>query len=160
MKMKKTLSVLGFMLSWIAVVILSLYWMRGTLHDGGTRKTEVETIRVTRMDTIRDTLPPIVRDRWLVRTDTILLDSLVMEDNKVQLPISQVVYSRDSSYTAWVSGYDAHLDSIKVYKTIVSDEIKKPPNRWQIGIQSGVGMTPKGVLPYVGIGISYRLTKN
>ena len=27
---------------------------------------------------------------------------------------------------------------------------------WTIGLQAGIGLTPKGVQPYIGVGVSYN----
>ena len=78
----------------------------------------------------------------------------------VVLPITQQVY-RDTTYTAWVSGYAAALDSIEVYpRTLIVRQTALPaarPRRWSFGIQAGYGYTPKGVQPYIGIGININL---
>lgn len=78
----------------------------------------------------------------------------------VMLPITQQVY-RDTTYTAWVSGYLPQLDSIEVYpRTLIVRQTALPaarPRRWSFGIQAGYGYTPKGMQPYVGIGININL---
>lgn len=81
----------------------------------------------------------------------------------VVVPITQTVYE-DSTYTAYVSGYRASLDSLifrmpREVTTITNTHYQKP-KRWSIGIQVGYGMTLKGTpqfSPYVGIGVSYNL---
>ena len=76
----------------------------------------------------------------------------------VMLPITQKVYS-DTDYRAWVSGYEPHLDSIKVFpRTVTVMETKyKPPSRFSIGLQGGYGITPKGLQPYIGVGVNVRI---
>ena len=78
----------------------------------------------------------------------------------VMLPITQQVY-RDTAYTAWVSGYAAALDSIEVYpRTLIVRQTALPaakPRRWSFGIQAGYGLTPRGMQPYVGLGLTVRL---
>ena len=78
----------------------------------------------------------------------------------VMLPITQQVY-RDTTYTAWVSGYRPQLDSIEVYpRTLIVRQTAPPaakPRRWSMGVQAGYGLTPKGLQPYVGVGVSIRL---
>lgn len=73
----------------------------------------------------------------------------------IYIPISQKVY-KDSLYTAWVSGYQAKLDSIEVYQktqTIyIRDKLKR--KRFGVGVQVGYGY-PCGM--YAGIGVSYNL---
>lgn len=77
----------------------------------------------------------------------------------VSLPFVQKQY-KDSNYSAWVSGYEPSLDSIKIFpKTIIVRESKverKKDRRW--GVYGGVGIGVSGrVTPYVGIGIGYRI---
>ena len=82
---------------------------------------------------------------------------------EVIVPITQTVYE-DSTYTAYVSGYRASLDSLifrmpREVTTITNTHYQKP-KRWSVGIQVGYGMTLKGTpqfAPYVGIGVSYNL---
>lgn len=78
----------------------------------------------------------------------------------VVLPITQQVY-RDTAYTAWVSGYAVALDSIEVYpRTLIVRQTALPaakPRRWSVGVQGGYGLTPKGLQPYVGVGVGFRI---
>lgn len=73
----------------------------------------------------------------------------------IYIPISQKVY-KDSLYTAYVSGYQAKLDSIEVYQktqTIyIRDKLKR--KRFGVGVQAGYGY-PCGM--YAGIGFTYNL---
>ena len=77
---------------------------------------------------------------------------------EVELPIEQKVYG-DSTYKAWVSGFDARLDSIKLFQPTkyITITTKQKTSRWNVGIQGGVGITPKGIQPYIGVGVSYKL---
>ena len=105
---------------------------------------------VVERDTITDTIRvvrPVVRDSVMVR------DSVIVDSVKVHLPITQKCY-RDSTYTAWVSGYQPNLDSIHIYRpTITIKTIKRP--KFTYGIQAGYGITPKGFQPYLGVGFNY-----
>ena len=76
----------------------------------------------------------------------------------VVLPITQKMYS-DTDYRAWVSGYEPQLDSIKVFPRTVTvrETIYKPPSRFSIGLQGGYGITPKGLQPYIGVGVNVRI---
>lgn len=76
---------------------------------------------------------------------------------EVELPIEQKVYS-DSLYKAWVSGFDARLDSIHIYQPTRYITIKttEQQSRWSWGIQAGMGITPKGLQPYIGLGATFR----
>ena len=90
-------------------------------------------------------------------------EKVAPDSAEVIVPITQTVYE-DSTYTAYVSGYRASLDSLifrmpREVTTITSTHYQKP-KRWSVGIQVGYGMTLKGTpqfAPYVGIGVSYNL---
>ena len=87
-----------------------------------------------------------------VRSEGLGVDSV-----EVELPIEQKEYG-DSTYRAWVSGFDARLDSIYIYQPIryITITTTKEPSRWSWGIQAGMGITPKGVQPYLGLGVQWR----
>lgn len=109
----------------------------------------VESVYVDRIRVRFYPLNKVVHDTdFVVRVDTITKETII--------PISQKVY-KDSSYTAWVSGYRPRLDSIRVMNSVVTRDVVRPAKRWGVGIQGGVGVTPKGVQPYIGIGINYRI---
>ena len=86
----------------------------------------------------------------------------VADSNKVEviIPITQKRYDGEN-YSAWVSGYEPSLDSIFVSQRtdVVTIREKKPPNKWHIGVQCGVGYTfkSKQFEPFIGIGISYSI---
>lgn len=79
----------------------------------------------------------------------------------VNIPIIQKQYC-DSTYTAWVSGYEPSLDSIRVYarrEVVTINKVKKePPNRFVVSLNIGYGLTPyNGLQPYIGVGVGYKL---
>ena len=94
-------------------------------------------------------VPVEVRDT-LQRTDTLW----------VELPRLQREYA-DSTYRAWVSGYDPALDSIEVYRRTEyiheTQTILLKPRKWSVGIQAGYGAGKDGLTPYLGVGVSYTL---
>lgn len=147
----------------------------------GARRRAESAVHAVRRDTliIRDTLrvsrPVPVREEVVryvtvkVAADSSNLANIGKDSaadhfpdtaQTVMLPITQQVY-RDTTYTAWVSGYAAALDSIEVYpRTLIVRQTALPaarPRRWSFGIQAGYGYTPKGMQPYVGIGININL---
>ena len=130
-----------------------------------------DTIKVC--DTTRDTVTyrqPIPVDSVVLHhkviklplKDTVILagDSIINVDSVfVEVPITQKEFE-DSTYHAWVSGFDVNLDSISVVnKTVtVTERIRSPPKRWGLGVQVGAGYfgIDKKLSPYIGIGISYN----
>ena len=119
------------------------------------RDTIVDTIKVVKPIAVDSV---VTRYKWVnverVKDTTIVneVSEVVFDTIQVRLPIESKHYST-TNYDAWVSGYEPQLDSIKVYQR----EVKPKQSRWSIGLQGGVGITPKGVQPYIGVGVSYRL---
>lgn len=77
------------------------------------------------------------------------------------LPITQKVYE-DSLYTAWVSGYEAQLDSIRVTEKVITTTTtitkEKEGSRWSIGPTLTVGVTSDGqIRPTLGVGLTYKI---
>lgn len=130
-------------------------------------------------DTVRDTIPvaqPAVRDSavtgWTVvraprvrQTPSVhpCADSLAAsartDSATVLLAMERKVYG-DSTFRAVVSGVRVSLDSMTVYPrtiTVTRTLPPKVPRRWGLGVQAGVGLTPKGIQPYVGLGVYYRI---
>lgn len=152
---------------WLAIAAVSVlgYWYAANrLHGKDTPAVKCDTVYVPHVVPKPAAVESVYVDRIRVRfypLDKVVhdTDSVVRVDTitkEVSIPISQKVY-RDSMYTAWVSGYRPSLDSIKVVNSVVTRDVVRPANRWGVGIQGGVGMTPKGVQPYVGVGVSWRI---
>lgn len=127
------------------------------------RHKEVVEVEVIKTDTIRitDTIVSVRPICTIKRvTDTLLIHTTdtLMREVVVSLPREERVYM-DSTFRAVVSGYRPALDTMQIYQrnSVVKVIERKAPPRWSLGLQSGVGVTPKGVQPYVGVGISYRL---
>jgi hypothetical protein len=141
------------------------------------RNIESETTTVTVIhDTITITTPaPIsVAETGQVRTklpvaelpviELPIIDTLpaVADSAEVIIPISTKVYE-DTLYRAVISGYNASLDTIQIYRnTVYVDHFREVtkmvrPGRWSIGLQVGYGTNFRGMRPYIGIGIGYRL---
>lgn len=130
------------------------------------RSDEQPAERDTIVDTIR-VVQPIAKDSVVVRYKTVTLrqvkdttivnevSEVVFDTVEVNVPIESKHYI-GSDYEAWISGYEARLDSINVAsrKSIV---VREKPKRWSIGLQGGIGATSKGIEPYIGVGITYNL---
>lgn len=122
--------------------------------------------------TVYDTIPyfvPIARDSVVVRYETRRLPvdttaNVGREDNfitkndsaDVIIPITQKEY-QDSTYHVWISGYSANLDSIHTFTRHDYSTVTLPPKlkRWHLGITVGMAITPKGLQPYLGAGLTY-----
>ena len=126
---------------------------------------------------VRDTIEKISYDKIFVdrpiaykvkeiKHDTVRITDVKHDSVDAILNVIQKEY-RDSTYSAWVSGYqDVNLDSIQVYqktKTIQinnTNYITKYKNRpFSVGIQAGYGydLMNKCALHFIGIGVQYNL---
>lgn len=156
MVMKNLLYIIGLI---IGAFLLSLVWRRCAYETVVVTDTIIKVIKVDR---------PIVRESTIVKyevvrlpraNDTICVSDTIKDSVFVQVPIEQKVYS-DSNYTAWVSGYHPRLDSISITHQEVSFHNKLVNNngskRLYLGIQVGYGITPRGMQPYLGLGVSYK----
>ena len=138
---------------WLATLICRCH--HSTESEPTLRDTIVDTIKVVKPIAVDSV---VTRYKWVnverVKDTTIVneVSEVVFDTIRIRLPIESKHYTAES-YDAWVSGYEPSLDSIKVYQR----EVKTKQSRWSIGLQGGVGMTPRGVQPYIGIGIGYRL---
>lgn len=146
------------------------------LYNGCQPKRNVdETQEVVEIS--YDTIPifistPKPTDSTILRYETVVVpirDTLLVPDTakidsvNVVVPIMQKVF-RDSIYQAWVSGYNPSLDSIHISqrtttitRTITNTEVQYKAKRWSVGVHLGVGVTPRKVEPYIGIGIAYNI---
>lgn len=133
---------------------------------GGKQGQEV--VIITQVDTlvIRDTIrinEPVIVERRVVDTMTIeITDYKVVHDTAyVNLPREEVEY-RDTSYRAVVSGFLPRLEEIEIYRqdrvvTIETTRTIKERSHWGLGVQAGAGISTQGLVPYVGIGVSYNI---
>ena len=134
----------------------------------GRRSVKPEIVNIHRTDTVvvRDTVRETVlvpKVRYLTRVDTVLLpvpgDTVEVP---VLVPISRNVYEGED-YRAVVSGFRASLDTLDIFRktqtvtnTVVQRvEVPGKPKCWGIGVSAGYALTPQGVKPYIGAGISY-----
>lgn len=97
---------------------------------------------------------PAVRDT--ITDSLIYKDTLIHDSVNVVVPIRQKKYE-DSTYTAYVSGYNTRLDSISIYRKTIYQTITEKPSRWGVGITGGYGYGKGGLTPFVGVGIYYNL---
>lgn len=132
-------------------------------------KTEIVEVRDTIEKISYDTIfvdRPIAYKVKEIKHDTVRITDVKHDSVDVILPVIQKEY-RDSTYSAWVSGYqDVNLDSIQVYQKNIFTEINntkyvtKYKNRpFSLGVQTGVqyNFITKRPEPYLGLGISYNI---
>ena len=154
--MKATPSILkwvfAFLLVGCAIIIHDRYFTPMAVdHKDTIVLTRIEIDTLYKIDTLFQTK---LKVKEIKSIDTLIVkDTLLVREQKT--------YS-DSLYTAWISGYDACLDSIRIYNktslvnTIKTKEIHVKARDCPVsfGVQAGYGY-PCGA--YIGIGISYRI---
>lgn len=153
--------ILGVLLCISVVLNIVLYIEHGKIKS----EKVCDTTKVTVVDSVKKSFPVPVDSfivRYITKSLPVARDSatkqLGNDSVKVQIPISQKVYE-DTLYRAYVSGYEPNLDSITIKQrtTYITRTIRDKESRFRIGLQAGYGLTPKGMMPYVGVGLSYRL---
>lgn len=172
-------------------------WQRGTVRELRWQLEHRDTTKVTkvRTDTIPDTIPKIAEEKQVgtikvpvndilsrlkpaYSTKNVDIKQKEVENSAydtmqptaidtIELPKRQRVYSDDSTYKAWVSGYEPRLDSINVYRKTIKETVtiqlpaeKKKRIFWQrfnIGVQAGygLGLDDKKAHPYLGGGVGF-----
>lgn len=117
-----------------------------------------DTTIIVQIDT--QYFPEPVPYRVEVRDTIRLTDTIYMGG---QMLFQEVKEYKDSSYYARISGINAFLEEIRVYpkySTVyinTTEKVYLKPKKWDMGLQGGIGITPKGVQPYLGFGVTRRL---
>lgn len=127
-----------------------------------TARTEQVVYR-ERTDTVRIVTPEVmvIKDRGPVRARLHVADTAAntkQDSATVEIPMQQAVYT-GPDYTAYVSGFRPSLDSLVMTRHIREYTLPRSAGtkRWNVGIQAGYGVTPRGFQPYIGIGISFSI---
>ena len=153
--------ILGVLLCISVVLNIVLYIEHGKIKS----EKVCDTTKVTIVDSVKKSFPVPVDSfvvRYIAKSLPIARDSVAKQlrsdSVKVQIPISTKVYE-DTLYKAYVSGYEPKLDSITIKQrtTYITHTTRNKESRFRIGLQAGYGLTPKGLMPYFGVGLSYRL---
>lgn len=136
-------------------------WVAGYFAASECRPTAPGSVTVLRYtDTVRVVVPELVAVHVKGEESAVLpcADSGDSDSVIVKVPVAQSIYAGES-YKAYVSGFRAVLDSIEVYSTRTESVVALPERhrRFAVGVQAGVGITPRGVEPFIGVGITLKL---
>ena len=132
-------------------------------------KTEIVEVRDTIEKISYDTIffdRPIAYKVKEIKHDTVRITDVKHDSVGVILPVIQKEY-RDSTYSAWVSGYqDVNLDSIEIYQKNIFTEInntkyvtkyKNRPFGFSIGLGGIYSPVSNKIEPGVFLGITYTI---
>ena len=117
-----------------------------------------DTVIIERIDTFT-----IIKPVPYKVTDTVYIYDTINNTINGNIFVQQIKEYKDSTYYARISGINAYLEEIRVYPKTITQYINTkeyvyvPPKKWSVGIQGGIGITPKGLQPYLGVGVTYRL---
>lgn len=170
------------MKDWFLIVCLFLI-MGISFYVGYKSATERNPVADTTRVVLIDTLfydEPKVRDSVVVRyvnrkmataaepqpaekdgLDYGIAENSTADSVEVKVPITQKVYE-DSTYTAWVSGYEPRLDSIAVRQRTIKEVITQPVVKKQsrfgfgVGVGVGYGLTTRKPDIFAGVMFTYR----
>lgn len=153
----------------IAIVIILLIGVGGYLFglQRGKSKAIERVIEITDTLTLRDTIRaemPVYISKRIVDTMLVaVMDTITIRDTVyVRLDKEQRIFSDDSTYTAWVSGYRPNLDSIEVYRKTdyITNTVTLQRSRLGFGATIGpsVGYGPSGFIAGIALtmGLTYR----
>ncbi len=161
----------GVLAAFFAGVLVCVIITAGFSMCGGrTGKITVERDTIYDILTIKepvpvhDTILRYVKKNPIILHDTTIVlkndtDIYITPDSQILVPISQKVYE-DSTYRAYVSGYQAKLDSIFVFQKTIHERVttvtgsqKKPNIDVGLFFGGGYGITTKRPDIFVGAGV-------
>lgn len=158
-------------LSMLALLQVGMLIMLSNRFENELNNKTVKSDTIQQTDTVYSTfflssIPTTIKETKL-RTDTLRLAH--KEDTVIPIEITQKTYSLNTdtlSYTAYVSGYQPQLDSIRIkinYPTIINTKTvtntiyKKKHFNISPSIGIGYGVVHKQPDVYVGVTIGYNI---
>lgn len=123
----------------------------------GSSQMTVFRDTLVRVDTVKIVSPEPVAERTLPSR----LEPMITPDRDtvyVEVPVVQRLYEGED-YRAWVSGWQPSLDSLVLTRPVTTDTVRERQSapRLSFGLQAGYGLTPAGLQPYLGLGLTIRL---
>ena len=145
----------------LAAMLGYLVGSRCHRNDTGEPPTpKVDTLFIR--DTFKVTEPKYITRRVVDSIPYPVTDTIRMRDTLYVLLERQQVTWEDSLARVYASGVNPHVDSVIHFSQdlIITKEIpviQVNKTRWGIGVQAGVTADKEGVMPYVGVGVSYNI---
>ena len=159
--------IIYILLGIITGLVLTCFCLNRKVKTLSTVKTtDTLELRDTMIDTLIYKNPEFIFTQK-IRTDSVRImenDSnsiQIISDSVVEIPITQNIY-QDSTYTAYVSGYNPKLDSIEVYPSqvtttkIITQE-RATSRRFGFTVGPSVGYDVINRSPSVGMSVVYGI---
>lgn len=155
--MKKTTA---FAVSAVALamgIFVGLFYGNRHAHEKRVT-TDITTDTVIQVDTVVIKAPAAVA---YTPAETVYraLASIIedIDTPTVAVPLVQKLYTDSANYTAWITGYEARLDSIRLSKPVVTvtKTVSGKNHRWGLSAGAGVAFTPNGIQPAISVGVTY-----
>lgn len=151
-----------------AILCLTVGFVAGRIT--GSKHEQTQTMPMPTVQLIHDTVrviePQYVHSVETQRVEVPMAvahldtaDAMPADSIIVEIPVESRQYVGES-YRAYVSGWRPRLDSLILTRSVAAVTVSpatQQHSRFSAGIQAGVGLTPKGLQPYVGIGLTLRL---
>ena len=153
-------NVLIILLSFSVMVLLNMTLMKSCRSQKQivTKITVTDTVVLTKVDTVKVMQPVPYK---VIQIDTVYVAKDTSNDVSKDVYLFETKLYKDSVLMAQVSGVNATLDWYETYiptrTEYIYSNVYIPPKRLSVGLQGGVGVTPKGLQPYIGVGVTYRL---
>ena len=152
--------IIGFGIA-VAILLGFLVGQRCPRESQGEHITpRVDTLVIR--DTIVSYKPKLVTKRVVDSIPFPVGDTIRLRDTLWMYLEKEQVTWEDSLARVYASGIDPQVDSVIhftqdqiITREIPVIQVKK--TRWGIGIQGGVTADKDGVIPYVGVGVSYNI---
>ena len=159
----------SLMFAFIVLVALMTYDFYLTHKLIKQTRTEIVEVRDTIEKISYDTIflaRPIAYKVKEIKHDTVRITDVKHDSVDFILPVIQKEY-RDSTYSAWVSGYqEVNLDSIEVYQKNIFTEInntkyvtkyKNRPFGFSVGLGGTYSPVSNKIEPGIFLGITYTI---
>lgn len=86
-------------------------------------------------------------------TDSVATAAMADSDS-VAVALPRVIRTYEGgNWRASVSGVDPQLENLTFEKSLTTTQ----PKRWSVSITAGAALTPRGLQPMIGIGVSYAI---
>lgn len=140
----------------IAVLLVSLIVSLTNRKEVIVEKTTSDTVTIVKLDTVKAKIPIFIKE---VIVDTFLIkDSL---NNDYIIPKTQRYY-KSNDYEAWVSGYRPNLDSLNIFRKIVTNTITNTvtkeiyPKTTDLYLNVGSDYIKGQFAPNVGLAVKFK----